>query len=290
MNSIYYDIKRRGGIAATFELLRDGHTSHQLTRAVRAGTILRVRQGHYACPEVTEPEQQAVRVGGRLTGISGARWHGIWTPPSNDLDVVVAPHARALRSPTNKSVRLVDCERPGVLVDWSGTGLTGTRSVVDPLSCLDVIVRTQPDIVAFAAVESALNKGLITLTVWHRYAQMIPRRKKGRLGTVDRVSESGGESLAKFHLLELGIRLAQQVKVAGVGRVDFLVGDALVIEADGAQFHTSRSSFEEDRRRDAVLSSLGYRVLRFSYTQISRRWPEVESAILAAIGRGDHLR
>lgn len=86
------------------------------------------------------------------------------------------------------------------------------------------------------------------------------------------------------------VELRQQVRVRGIGRVDFLIGDGLVIEVDGAEFHTSRTDFEEDRRRDALLSALGYRVLRFSYNQIASRWPEVEAAIRAAVARGDHLR
>ena len=60
-------------------------------------------------------------------------------------------------------------------------------------------------------------------------------------------------------------------------------------EADGAEFHTKREDFEEDRRRDAELSAAGYRVLRFSYAQIEQRPDEVMAAIWAAIRRGDHL-
>ena len=96
--------------------------------------------------------------------------------------------------------------------------------------------------------------------------------------------------MLKFHLLILRLPFVQQIKVAGVGRVDFLIGECLVVEVDGAEFHTTREAFEEDRRRDALLSSLGYRVLRFSYNQINKRWPVVEAALLAAISRGDHRR
>jgi len=73
-----------------------------------------------------------------------------------------------------------------------------------------------------------------------------------------------------------------------LGRVDFVIGDGLVIEADGAEFHTDRASFEDDRRRDAILAALGFRVLRFSYTQIREHPVEVWAAIGAALARGDH--
>jgi very-short-patch-repair endonuclease len=44
-----------------------------------------------------------------------------------------------------------------------------------------------------------------------------------------------------------------------------------------------------DRRRDATLSILGFRVLRFMYHQVVNARPEVERAVLAAMARGDHL-
>lgn len=70
--------------------------------------------------------------------------------------------------------------------------------------------------------------------------------------------------------------------------MDFVVGARLVIEIDGAEFHTSRDAFENDRTRDAALSIRGYRALRFSYTQVADRWAEVHAAIVAAVLRGDH--
>ena len=130
MDSIYLDVRRRGGVASTWELLRDGHTSHQLTAAVHRGEIVRARQGHYACPELDEAELQAVRVGGRLTGLAGARRHGIWTPIRASLELTVAPDARALRSPTNKSVRL----RSSAATVCACTGPTVPQPERDPSS------------------------------------------------------------------------------------------------------------------------------------------------------------
>jgi len=152
------------------------------------------------------------------------------------------------------------------------------------------VARQHPPLIAFAVVESALGLGLVTAAEWRRAISGVPASKRRTLEAAGRKSESGGESQLRFHLLAMGVELRQQVRFRGIGRVDFMVGDGLIIEADGAEFHTSRADFEEDRRRDALLTALGYRVLRYSYTQIVSRWAEVEAAIRAAIARGDHLR
>jgi very-short-patch-repair endonuclease len=79
-----------------------------------------------------------------------------------------------------------------------------------------------------------------------------------------------------------------QVPLPGAGRVDFLIGTRLVVEVDGYTYHSDPARFESDRRRDARLSALGYRVLRFSYRQVFERWHEVRAAVLAAVARNDH--
>lgn len=288
MRSVYEEVRLRGGVAPTYELIRAGLNSYGLTRAVRRGDIVRARQGHYVTPDLPAVEIAAVRVGGRLTGVAGARQHGLWSPLRAPLHVAVAPHARALRSPLNARVRLSELTRPGVRISWASAREPGTRSLVGVRGCLLQVARTEPSRVAFATIESALHLGKVGRLEWTRAARSLPRRVARQLTAAGRLSESGGESLARFGMLAAGIPHQQQVFVAGVGRIDFLVGERLVVEVDGAAFHTSRAQFEEDRRRDAVLSQLGYRVLRFSYTQVSDRWDEVLAAIRAAMARGDH--
>lgn len=79
-----------------------------------------------------------------------------------------------------------------------------------------------------------------------------------------------------------------QVWVAPGIRVDLMIGERLIVEVDGREHHSDPVAFERDRVRDARLSALGYRVLRFSYNQVMFDWPLVEASILAATARGDH--
>lgn len=58
----------------------------------------------------------------------------------------------------------------------------------------------------------------------------------------------------------------------------------LVVEADGRAFHASDAAIERDRRRDAILAANGYRVLRFTWSQVTRRPAEAVAAISTALG------
>lgn len=57
------------------------------------------------------------------------------------------------------------------------------------------------------------------------------------------------------------IRLDLQVE-EGRYRVDFLCNEWLVVEIDGAQWHSSDEAIARDRMRDGYLDSLGYTVIR----------------------------
>lgn len=72
-----------------------------------------------------------------------------------------------------------------------------------------------------------------------------------------------------FDLLNAnGYVVKTQVKI-GPYRADFVLPQhRLVIEADGKQYHQDRKAY--DRRRDAYMRKLGWKVVRFSGRQIYR--------------------
>jgi very-short-patch-repair endonuclease len=64
--------------------------------------------------------------------------------------------------------------------------------------------------------------------------------------------------------------------------VDFLWPEQrVIVETDGHAAHGTRRRFETDRARDAHLTACGYRVLRFTWRQLTRE-PEIVAARLAA--------
>ncbi|CAN5202321.1 hypothetical protein BH09ACT5_BH09ACT5_19030 [soil metagenome] len=229
--------------------------------------------------------EQAVRVGGRLTCVSAARMLGLATLRSPKVHVSVVPHASRLRSPQDARIRFSH----EAVVHWTD-GRDGDRATRSALQSLLDMAYCRPPEQTIAAVDSALRIGLLTRDEWTGSCAGMTGKLRRMLAQVDARAESITESLTRTRLVGLGIHPRIQVKIAGVGRVDFLIGTALVIEVDGFAYHSDAEVFERDRRRDATLSVLDHRVLRFSYKQVTQRWSEVKSAILAAVARGDHLR
>jgi very-short-patch-repair endonuclease len=45
----------------------------------------------------------------------------------------------------------------------------------------------------------------------------------------------------------------------------------LIVELDGYETHQTRKAFEADRERDAVLLLAGYRVVRITWRQLTRK-------------------
>ncbi|SJN17834.1 endonuclease domain-containing protein [Luteococcus japonicus] len=100
-------------------------------------------------------------------------------------------------------------------------------------------------------------------------------------------AESGTETMVRLRLRAKGVQLKPQVWLRKDTRVDFLVGERLVIEVDSREHHTGEERYQADRRRDLELRSMGYIVVRLTYQQVVHDWPATEQALLAMIRRGD---
>ncbi len=292
MRSLTETISTLGGLAATHELLAAGFHKRTLSFAVNYGHVVRVRQGWYCMPELNQTVQRAVRIGGRPGCISGAALHGMWSPPDEYLHVSLDHNECRLRSPDNMRRRLAR-NASEVRTHWNTKSRSGTRLVLDPISCLAEVVHCQPLEYAVAIANSGLRPSviqsnpLISRSQWQSLADTVPRIA-GILHLADGICESGTESITLVRLAQHKLPLRRQVWIDGK-RVDFLVGRRLIIEVDGAAYHIDPVRFELDRTRDAQLCAINFVVLRFSYNQVIYRWHEVERAVLAAVARCDHL-
>jgi very-short-patch-repair endonuclease len=284
MHSLQTDIAGLGGLAATHELYARGYGKRLLRYAVHTEAIIRVRKGWYCCPDLPVELQQAARVGGRLACVSAARYYGLWVPGQpGPLHVQVSPEACQLRSRSDYRRRLSDLVGHHVVVHWTDEATT-SRLLVPVASCVEQVACTHPAEYGFVVAESALHQRKLSTAQWHRIRDALPRRLRRKLAAVGRLSESGTESMFCFRMRTIGVRFRQQVWI-GRDRVDFLIGDRLVVEIDSTGYHDPVA----DMARDARLSMRGYRVLRFHYDQIVNHWNQVLGSVLAALSRGDHL-
>jgi len=216
--------------------------------------------------------------------VTALQLQGIWIPRSTGLHVACAPHSARLRSPRDSRVRVSPSDR--VRVHWRDLPDGGSRLILDPLDALrDALACVDADAILPTA-DSVLYQHPELKTNWTTFCESAPAHRRQVLLTADGICESGIETMTWMRLRHLP--MTRQVAIRGVGDIDFLVGDRLVIEVDGEQYHTDPQQFENDRRRDAVLASLGYVVLRFSYRQVTERWHEVQTAVDAMLNGGFH--
>ena len=141
----------------------------------------------------------------------------------------------------------------------------------------------------FATLESALHTGVLTGAGRGELRARITESARWLVDLARSDAESGLESLLRLRLQRLGLRLRTQVEIPGVGRVDFVLGDRIILEVDGRQGHDDAEGRHRDRVRDVVAAAHGFETLRFDYALIVHDWPTVEQAILAKVARRSHL-
>ncbi len=91
-----------GHVATTKQLLSHGYAPHDLTAAVRSGTLLRLRQGRYATADATAGQRLAVSVGGKLACVSAAATYGLWSGDDPRVHIAVSRNASRLMTVGSK--------------------------------------------------------------------------------------------------------------------------------------------------------------------------------------------
>ncbi|WP_440711031.1 endonuclease domain-containing protein [Herbiconiux sp. YIM B11900] len=284
-------LENEGGIASTVQLQMRGARMVDISRALRAGSIERIRVGWVALPGAPAKVMRAVRVGGRLSCVSVLLEEKIWCAHDRRLHVRVAPGARGLSAPHDRAVPLGNPERWGVVIHRShrAYGLDEPEGPVDSFewSLLHAIgCQSKGD--AIVTLDSALNNKRISRTALEFLMSELPSSYRRYLDLVDESAQSGLETKARLGLHRFNIPYRSQVEIGDAGFVDLLVGDRLVIELDGREFHSSDEAYEEDRRRDLILHELGYKVIRLTYDQVMDEWGRVVALIRELVGRQEH--
>lgn len=261
-----------GGVARGTLLHQFGLDRRVLERAVRDGSIQRVRQGVFAARRADADVVRAAEHGGALTCSRALRLHGIWS-----LESDAAPHVWL---GTHGRVHHRDCG----CVSHFAAGRTALG-----LAPLDEVLihvhQCRREEAFFAALESAIRQRKISASVRARVRRRLPTSARWLVDFARSDADSGLESIVRLRLHRIGILVVCQKSIVTVGRVDFVVAGLLLLEVDGVENHEGETHRHKDLRRDALASVQGFETLRFDYVLVIHDWPVVESAILAALER-----
>jgi very-short-patch-repair endonuclease len=196
-------------------------------------------------------------------GRTAAWLHGLDLSPTHPIEVAV-PLASGIRSRPGLVVRRSDVSIGDVMKIRSLPTTPVRRTLAD-------LCRRVPDAEALVALDAALRRGY--------------GRVAGRLGQLAEPAESPMETRLRWLLLEAGLPRPQvqadlHDRSGGlIGRADlFYPGARLVIEYDGANH---RDRLVEDNRRQNLLLSSGFRLLRFTASDLAQR-PETIPALVRA--------
>ncbi|MGU3292961.1 type IV toxin-antitoxin system AbiEi family antitoxin domain-containing protein [Williamsia sp. M5A3_1d] len=262
-----------GGVVSRAQLIAIGVDDASVRRLIRTGELHRLRPGWFASPWADPQVVEAVRAGGVLTCLAALRRHGLWVPEDRRRLHVRAAH-RGSRIPDA-------CRLHGPIPP--------PTSAVDDLLCAlrhAVLCLDAEGLVVLC--DSALNTRLATGEELATALSAAPSRIRSLLDRCDPAAQSGTETMVRLRLRSQNIAVTVQPLIDGVGFVDLLVGERLVIECDSLAHHTGLDGYENDRARDRTLIALGYLPMRLSYRQIVHEWPTCNRAILDVVRRGDH--
>lgn len=267
-------VRTRGGVVRKQTLIDAGLSLHRIDAAIAAGQLMRPQRGWVAVPDADPFLVAAARAGVVLTCITQAKRLGLWVLAEDGPHVGVPSNASRLKlrdqNATVHWARPIQPRGMGVLED-------------SILSTLVMVAGCQPYEAALAVWESALNQRLVDKAELSR----LPLRAKARrlLDDATPFADSGLETIFRTRLRWLRHPIRSQIWIHG-HRVDFLIGERLVVQVDGA--HHVGAQRAADVAHDAALMLLGYHVIRVTYAQVIDGWPDVQDRIMRAIAQGLH--
>lgn len=302
------------GLVHVRDLRAAGIRDNAVLRARRAGHLVRVRRGVYARQALERLPSFLVQEGvlspllvravrallmswgahcaarGRTAALLRG-WALLEEPRKHEIAV---QHGQSRRRAKGLLVREVRRLERDAVVAVPGTVpvpvLPAWQVVLEAL-------RSLPPIEAIVLADSALRSKDVTLADLVRRAQSLPGVRQAAhvrrlLEWCDPLSGSVLESVLRYRLHQAGITgFRTQVVVSRDGkhvlRTDFCFEQArLVVEVDGARWHQDT---QKDRSTDNQLVAVGYRVLRFGWSEVVDEPGRVLALIreaLAAAGTG----
>jgi hypothetical protein len=289
-------LAENAGVITRSEALALGMKPATLARRVQKGHLVVVGKGLYVQPGVMEAERTTLLAATHaLDAIashqSAARLHGLDSVGSSDITVTV-PVRKSNRFGPATVHQLTDLEEGEVMMIRGIPTTDPTRTIIDLAAVLGST--------ALATIlDEAHRKGLTSYEkVAVRLESLARRGKPGvtKLRSVLKprlegfvVSESALETRLHALISRAGLPLpTAQFRPPWLksvnGRVDLAyVDERLIVEGDSRRFHGTPESFQADRHRDNLAQLAGWRILRFTWEDITRRPSYVVDSIRRAL-------
>lgn len=273
---------RAHGVITYAQLRSAGLRRQAIAYRVGRRRLLELHPGVYAVGHARLAREgrwlAAVLAGGTRAVLSHGDAAALWDLlPSRGAVIHVTTPSRAGRVPDRRRVRL---HRVGTLTEEETTEHDGIPVTTPARTLLDLAPSHRP-----RALEDVIERmdrlALFDLVAVRRCLDAHPRQSGvpklrmvlGRLAGAPAAETRSPLEVAFLQLCDdhdLPTPLTNTI-VAGF-LVDFFWPDArLVVETDGFAFHRTRTAFDADRERDQQLALHGCRVVRFTYTQVTRQ-------------------
>lgn len=278
------------GVVTRAQLRSAGLSDSQVSYRVRTKRLHRIHRGVYAVGHrrlALEGRRMAALLACGQNAVMSHRTAGdawdIRRSASGRIDVTVPARARRLPPPP------VTLHRSD-LRHGAETTTCGGIPVTTPARTLLDLAAVLPRSSLERAMERAETLRLFDLTSVQAVLLAHPRRAGSR--ALAAILESWSPAaLTRSELEERFLVLCARAAIprplvnvrVGPYEVDFLWRrERVVVETDGHAHHGTRAAFERDRARDAALQAAGYRVIRFTYRQVTRE-PGVVARVLRSV-------
>lgn len=258
-------------------------------RWVAAGALVRLSPAVFALPAAADDWR--VRVTAALHGRDAVASHAtalaLWEladHPPGPVHITV-PRGSSTRGGAGVSVhrvdRLIAMRADSVAVSPPARAVVDTWGAGSP---------SRPEVRA-AAIDAVRRRLCAPRDLAHELGRSTRLRGRAELVRLTGLLDDGCRSeLEIWGCLEVlrgpGMPAFVHQRPVPVDGSTFLLDAAceasmLAVEMDGAAWHGSKAQRERDIRRDAVLATVGWQTLRFSYTRLTRSPIECRQEILA---------
>lgn len=280
------------GVVARRQLIAAGVPRHRVDWRVSLGRLRPVHRGVYLVGPVEPPrarDMAAVLACGPAAVLSHGSAAALWALFERGGQHPAPPHVIASEG---------DHRRAGIRVHKTAslrrdetTRLDGVPITTPARTLLDLAGIVAPRELERALAE-ALARGLTRELAIRKVVECHPVAPG--VGVLRALLDAGDPARTRSEAEERFLALIRQTglprprvnsRVEGLEVDFFWPAEGLVVEIDGHAFHGSLAAVERDRRRDARLIAAGYRVLRFTWQQITEEPFDTIAALAQALVR-----